>query len=283
MTVPDSSLAFNRPAWLAALVLLGVLAIAGPSRAGAELPTQKAEEFQIVHEGQGFTLHDEMFVLPYTHADRYHGRQAEVVFQLSFKQALAGSRIYFGYTQLSFWQAYDVQDSSPFRGTDYNPEIFYRLARRAWRGGLVGADAGIEHESNGQRDELSRSWNQVYVAPSYQRDRLLLRAKLRWRIPEPAKETPESNRGDDNPAIVDFLGYADLHAYYRWPSSHQIHLMVRGNPGTGRGFASLNLSHRLPNEQNAWMVFTISHGYGECLLEYDRKVSRVGIGFMLAR
>jgi phospholipase A1 len=121
------------------------------------------------------------------------------------------------------------------------------------------------------------------VAPHYRRDRLLLRARLRWRIPEPAKETPESSKGDDNPDIVDYLGYLDLHAYYRWPSSRQVHLLVRGNPGTGRGYASLNLSHRLPHEQNAWMVFTVSHGYGESLLDYDRKVSRVGVGFMLAR
>ncbi|MBK7190401.1 MAG: phospholipase A [bacterium] len=44
------------------------------------------------------------------------------MFQLSFKQALGGTGLYFGYTQISFWQAYDVQNSSPFRGTDYNPD-----------------------------------------------------------------------------------------------------------------------------------------------------------------
>jgi phospholipase A1 len=251
--------------------------------AHAAEPLTPADDFQITHEGSGLSLHDEMFVLPFTYADAYRGRQIEIVFQISAKQALFGSRVYVGYTQLSFWQAYDVRESAPFRETDYNPEFFYRLSPRPYREGRLGGDAGIEHESNGQRGDLSRSWNQVYVAPYYQRDNLLLRLKIRWRLPEAGKETPESAEGDDNPDITDYLGYADIHLYYRWPSSRQMHLMVRGNPATGRGQASVNLSWQLPHEQNAWLVFTLSHGYGESLLDYDRKISRMGVGVMLAR
>lgn len=257
------------------------LAAWAPGTAGAVLPA--ADGFQIVQEGPGLTLHDEMFVLPYTHSDRYRGRQAELVFQLSAKQALAGSRFYFAYTQLSYWQAYHLEESSPFRNTDYNPELFYRLAPRPWGGGHVGFDAGAEHESNGQRGTQSRSWNQLYAAPHFERDGLLLRAKLRWRVPEGEKETPLSARGDDNPDITDYLGYLDLSLYYRWPSAVQAHVLARGNPRTGRGFVSFNLSRPLPHEQNAWLVITVSSGYGESLADYDRSVSRVGIGFMLAR
>lgn len=242
-----------------------------------------AADFQIVHEGPGLTLHEEMFILPYTHADRYHGEQAEVVFQLSAKQAVAGSRLYFAYRQLSYWQAYNVEESAPFRNTDYNPSLFYRTPRRPWKGGLVGADLGFEHESNGQRDELSRSWNQFFLAPHFQAGGLLARLNLRWRVPEDPKEDPDSAKGDDNPDINDYLGHADLHLYYRWDSGYQLHLLARGNPATGRGFASLNLSRPLPREQAAWLVVTVSHGYGESLLDYDRIVSRAGIGFMLAR
>jgi phospholipase A1 len=265
---------------------MGLVLVALAPRADAA-PADKllipADGFQITHEGSGLSLHDEMFVLPFTYADTYRGRQTEIVFQISVKQALFGSRVYVGYTQLSFWQAYDVRESSPFRETDYNPEFFYRLSPLPYRAGRLGGDAGVEHESNGQRGALSRSWNQVYVAPHYQRDNLLLRLKIRWRIPEAEKETPESARGDDNPDITDYLGYAEAHLYYRWPSSQQVHLMVRGNPATGRGQASINLSWQLPHEQNAWLVFTLSHGYGESLLDYDRKVSRMGLGVMLAR
>lgn len=263
-------------------IAIGMTLAAAPASADTGL-APPAPGFQVVHEGPGLTLHDEMFILPYTHADRYHGRQTEVVFQLSAKQAVAGSRLYFGYTQLSYWQAYNVGESAPFRNTDYNPELFYRLAPRAWGAGQVGGDVGFEHESNGQRAGLSRSWNQFYAAPYFQAGGLLVRAKLRWRVPEDAKETPDAARGDDNPDITDYLGHADLHVYHRWASEHQVHLLLRGNPATGKGFASLNFSRRLPHEQNAWLVFMVSHGYGESLLDYDRKVTRAGIGFMLAR
>jgi phospholipase A1 len=278
------ALSAARVSWLIAAALPAV-SIAVPDADPVVDPALAAPEaaYQVVQEGPGLTLHDEMFILPYTHADRYHGKQAEVVFQLSAKQAVAGSRLYFGYTQVSYWQAYNVEESAPFRDTDYNPELFYRTPRRAWRGGQVGADLGFEHESNGQRDLLSRSWNQFYAAPHYQNGGLLARLKLRWRVPEEAKAEPGAAKGDDNPDINDYLGHADLHLYYRWDSGHQVHLLARGNPATGRGFVSLNLSRPLPHEQAAWLVVTVSHGYGESLLDYDRLVSRAGIGFMLAR
>lgn len=286
------------PAWNRRILLVGAVAVAiggvtpgatlciadeGAIAAPAAGDLPPAERFQIVHGGSGLSMHEEMFILPISYADAYRGRQSEVVFQLSGKQAFLNQRFYFSYTQLSFWQAYNLTESAPFRDTDYRPEIFYRLSPRPYRGGMAGVDVGFTHESNGQRELLSRSWNQFHVAPHWQRDRLLLRLKLRWRVPEEPKATPESGEGDDNPDITDFLGYADLHCYYRWRTSEQVHLMIRGNPGTGRGYVSLNFSRQLPHGQNAWLVFLLSHGYGESLLDYDRKVTRVGFGFMLAR
>jgi phospholipase A1 len=276
----------KRVTWCAAavLALAGAPALAAPDWASDLSPgPAPAESFQIIHQGSGLSLHDEMFLLPFTHSDKYNGRKSEVVFQISGKQALFGKRFYVAYTQLSYWQAYDVNGSSPFRNTDYNPEFIYRLAPRPRGDGFVGGDIGIEHESNGQRDQLSRSWNQVYVAPHYLRDRLLVRLKLRWRIPEPAKETPTSAVGDDNPDINDYLGYADLNLYYRWSGKQQVHLLARGNVGAGHGYVSLNLSRPLPHDPHACLVFTLSHGYGESLLDYDSKVTRVGFGVMLAR
>lgn len=265
-----------------ALALLPASSPAAPERADKPEP-KLPPAFQIIDESPGMSLHDEMYVLPYTHADRYHGSRSEIVYQLSVKQTIFTDRLYFAYRQLSFWQAYNVKESSPFRDTNYNPAVFYRMAQRPWAGGSLGADIGIEHESNGQRDAMSRSWNQIHVTPAWQHGGLLLRATMRWRIPEKEKSSPSDAIGDDNPDITDYLGYADLHAYYRGKSGRQAHLMVRGNPVEGHGYVSLNLSRKMPHEPNAWFVLTLSHGYGESLLDYDRKVSRVGIGFMLAR
>lgn len=240
-------------------------------------------DFQIIQTGSGLTLHKELFMLPYTYSDAYRGRRTEAVFQMSAKYRLFNTGLYLAYTQISFWQSYDYRNSSPFRDTNYNPEIFYRSETRAYRSGRLGTDAGIEHESNGQLVPLSRSWNNVYLAPWYQRGDLLLYAKLRYRIPEPAKTTPDDAEGDDNPDITDYLGHSDIHVYYRFAGMHQIHLTMRGVIGSGRGNVSLGYSCPLPRAEGSHLMLRLSHGYGESLMDYRTSISRVGVGFMFTR
>jgi phospholipase A1 len=56
---------------------------------------------------------------------------AEMKFQLSLKASLLQSlltendQLYFGFTMLSYWQAFNSQLSAPFRETNYEPEFFY--------------------------------------------------------------------------------------------------------------------------------------------------------------
>jgi phospholipase A1/A2 len=240
-------------------------------------------DFQFVQTGAGLTLHKDLFALPYTYADEYRGRRTETVFQISAKYRLFDTGLYLAYTQISFWQSYDYRNSSPFRDTNYNPEIFYRFQPRACRSGRLAADAGIEHESNGQLVPLSRSWNNVYFAPWYQRGDLLFYAKLRYRIPEPVKTSPDDAEGDDNPDITDYLGHSDVHVFYRFAGRHQIHLTMRGVIGSGRGNVSLGYSCPLPRAEGSHLMVRLSHGYGESLMDYRNSISRVGIGFMFTR
>ncbi|HEY8239985.1 MAG TPA: phospholipase A, partial [Kiritimatiellia bacterium] len=57
-------------------------------------------------------------------------QDTEIKFQFSFKvpvwEDMLGSRnsLYAAYTQLSMWQAYNADESSPFRDTNYEPEFF---------------------------------------------------------------------------------------------------------------------------------------------------------------
>jgi len=124
-------------------------------------------QFQLVQAGPGLSLHKEMFMLPATWSDRYNGEQTETVFQMSAKHRLFNTRFYFAYTQISFWQAWDHEHSAPFRETNYNPEVFYRTQLIPYQGGFFGADLGFEHESNGQKPPITRSWNLLYVSPYY--------------------------------------------------------------------------------------------------------------------
>lgn len=74
-------------------------------------------------------------------------------------------------TLKSFWQVYTGDASRPFRETNYRPELFY-FTPTSWQplGGSTWLGFGIEHESNGQRQELSRSWNRVYTNLTFAKD-----------------------------------------------------------------------------------------------------------------
>ncbi len=241
------------------------------------------ENFQFTRTASGLSLHKEMFMLPVTISNEYDGDRTEAVFQISAKHRVFGTKFYFGYTQISFWQSYDSDNSAPFRETNYNPELFYRTDRFDFWSGRVGADIGGEHESNGQIPPVSRSWNLLYAAPYYYNSSLLVYLKLRYRIPEEEKKFPNDAEGDDNPDITDYLGYSDLKLFYILPWNHSIHIILRGNLNTGKGGVVVNYSWLLPKGKFSYLCIRISHGYGESLVDYNRKLTRIGFGIMFAR
>jgi phospholipase A1 len=241
------------------------------------------ESFQLVQTAPGLSLHKDMFMLPVTLCKEYSGAQTEAVFQISAKHQIFKTRIYFAYTQISFWQAYDRNNSAPFRETDYNPELFYRTKHIVLPSAFLGADIGFEHESNGQRPPISRSWNLLYFSPYYSRANLLLYLKVRYRFPEEKKKNPLDALGDDNPDITDFLGYTDLQVFYRLPWHHEAHLMLRGNPGKGRGEIILNYNIPIPKSDISYFIVRVSNGYGDSLVDYNRPLTRVGFGIMFSR
>jgi len=258
------------------LIIIALVLLSSPQI----LANQKLAEFQLIRTGPGLTLHKDMFMLPATYSSEYNNRQTEAVFQISAKHSIFGSRFYFGYTQISFWQAYDKDNSAPFRETNYNPELFYRFKPFYYSSGYIGADLGFEHESNGQRPPVSRSWNLLYICPYYYNSNLLLHLKFRYRIPEDPKKSPDAAVGDDNPDITDYLGHSEIEIYYRLPHNHSLHLKGYGNFGTGRGGFSLMYNFPLPKSDNSFFTIRFSHGYGESLVDYKRNLTRIGAGIM---
>lgn len=83
-----------------------------------------------------------------------------------------------------------------------------------WRYDCFGV--GIEHESNGQRQDLSRSWNRVYSQFYFAKDNFLIALQPWWRIPESDKNDPSDSSGDDNPDIEDYMGHFELSSVYKW-------------------------------------------------------------------
>ncbi|MBU1171884.1 MAG: phospholipase A [Proteobacteria bacterium] len=231
-----------------------------------------------VSTSPGLSLHKDMYILFGSYSNEYYNRQTETVFQISAKQNLFNSGVYLGYTQKSFWQAYDYKNSSPFRETNFNPEIFYRVLPGTYFHESLGADLGFEHESNGQNAPESRSWNRLYLAPYYQEGNTIIYSKCWYRLPESDKPFQGASEGDDNPDITDYMGYGELHLYQKLFDIHTIHAMARGNITHHRGALALNYCLKIPSIK-ASFILSFFTGYGESLIDYNRSITRVGAGF----
>src|SRR5690606_35396031 len=92
---------------------------------------------------------------------------------------LPGADLWVAYTQQSMWQLWNPAQSAPFRNTDYQPEVIYVVPTPAgWQNLPLGwswrmAQFGMVHQSNGQPDPLSRSWNRLYASVGLERKDLV--------------------------------------------------------------------------------------------------------------
>jgi phospholipase A1 len=205
----------------------------------------------------------------------------EVTFELSFKakiwQDVFGKDmdLWVAYTQRSFWQFYNFDDSSPFRETDYEPEVLLNFRTHFSILGLATRfiQVGINHQSNGQSEPLSKSWNRLVANIGLERGDLSLLLKGWYRLPESAES-------DDNPGIYKYVGYGEIWAYY-FLNRHRFAVMLRDNLNfrENRGALQLEWSFPLFAPMAGYVQYFL--GYGESLLDYSHRVNRIGIGFML--
>ena len=224
-------------------------------------------------------------------------RQTEAKFQFSFKYDLWPSTghhtVYLAYTQKSLWDIYEK--SAPFRETNYAPEIFYAHYHAEVHGqpnrgcGLFSEQLGLEHESNGEAGDASRSWNRVFMdlqATCYGKPAYGLMALRLW-YPFAIAE---------NPNIKKTQGYGELSLGVGLDddASHMNGLLtIAARKGTSRRIAkgSLTVDARWrPTYQRllgkAWkfapyLWFQLFAGYGETLGTFDSASTsaRLGIGF----
>ncbi|HEX4872164.1 MAG TPA: phospholipase A [Nevskiaceae bacterium] len=240
-------------------------------------------EIRIFNEACGLSSHKPMYLLLHSYSPDYDGRESEVLFGVSLKQRVLDYPIYLAYTQRSFFQVHNEPRSRPFRTSDYNPEAYYRWAPGRLPLAGWGLDLGAEHESNGEDLPLSRSWNRLYLQGfrGFGRKQAVS-VKLWYRFPEERRDSPTDPTGDDNPDIEDFLGYGELRWWRLTGSLGQLEALLRGNPATGHGAVQLQFTQPLPKSAVYFMGY-VWHGYGESLLDYDRAITRIGIGFAFAR
>ena len=211
----------------------------------------------------------------------------EAKFQLSVKADIGDQRnvdflgirtfrLWGAYTQQSFWQVFNIRNSSPFRETNYEPELIATLGTGR-PSGLKLINIGWVHQSNGSPLPESRSWNRIYLLGGMEwNDITSIMLRGWWRIPEdPSK--------DDNPDISDYLGRADL--VMRWEprdKSQAIAVLLRNNlslKNNNRGYMQIDWATPVRFGSAARMHIQITSGFGESLIDYNHRQNTFGLGF----
>ena len=202
--------------------------------------------------------------------------KGELAFQLSFKMKMLEGMfgkpvdLWFGYTQNSFWQAANSKASSPFRETNYQPELMAIVPLAFDVGGfkLTHAGLGVNHQSNGQSASLSRSWNRVYAQLGVEKAGFSATARVWKRL---------SEDDDDNPDLVDFMGHGDLALAYR-SNDHIYSSTLRYNTHTDKG--AIQAGWAFPLAGNLKGYAQAFAGYGQSLIDYNYFQRSVGLGIL---
>ena len=234
------------------------------------------------------TPHKPNYILPFSYNDKPNNTPVdvsrdgeldknEVKFQFSMKFPIIENlfdnqgSVQFAYTNLSFWQAYNADASSPFRETVHEPEIFL-IFQNDWeylgiKNRLI--QLGVVHQSNGRSEAQSRSWNRIYADFIFQRGDFYLSFKPWYRL------GGTGSGEEDNPDIEKFLGHGEIRTAYAG-GKHTFSIMLRNNFRSSNGALELNWSFPM-SRRVKWFV-QYFNGYGESLIDYNARVNRVGIG-----
>ena len=192
--------------------------------------------------------------------------------------------VWFGYTQQSYWQLFSPQISRPFRTTDHEPEVMYVYPTTAqlpfgWKWRYSGI--GLVHQSNGQSEPLSRSWNRAYLMTGMELDnRWTVNARV-W------KRIGESTDSDDNPGISDYIGRGELSVFWNMNKDNTVGATLRSSlSSSDRGSVRLEWMQTLGSglgggKSNLRLHTALFSGYGDSLIDYNRKRTVFSIGLSL--
>jgi phospholipase A1 len=205
----------------------------------------------------------------------------EAKFQLSFKtKALENvfgdnGDVWMAYTQSSRWQVFNGDASRPFRETNYEPEVMlvFRTSYHVggWSGRLLGI--GVNHQSNGRADPLSRSWNRVIASVGMDRGDWALMLRPWWRVSD--------GNDDDNPDISDYMGRGDATLVHR-RGRQEFALMARHSlRGGGASHGAVQFDWGFPISRALRGHVQLFDGYGESLIDYNHRATYVGFGVSL--
>lgn len=221
----------------------------------------------------------------------YQRDSNEAQFQLSIKVPLysdfigTGADLFTAYTQNSYWQVYDTDHSSPFRETNYMPELFleWQPETKIGNSHLKKVRFALIHQSNGQDIGQSRSWNRTELYFLLQNKNLFYGMNIWDRWDENQKETSNAIDGDDNPGLEDYMGKQKYFVKYKNEHfnislAHQNNIF---NYYSSKGNSKIDLTFPSINSNFDFFI-RYFNGYGESLIDYNVRIKRLSFGIMIA-
>lgn len=240
-------------------------------------------------------LHKRTYIIPFsynwkTHEDIYSGlpslttnnapfyKNEEAEFQMSFfipvDRSFLSTKwdLLFAYTHKAWWQVYNPAWSKPFRETNYTPEVFFRRVNEHSKPHSifdpVAYDVGIIHQSNGQIQLVSRSWDRLFARAFFVSESVSVTLSIWTRLPEKSNE-------NENRDISRYMGYGEVHALKTWGThTVEIKIPISERPG-------LEIHYSKDWYGNLRWFVSGNIGYGHSLIEYNKETQRVGVGITL--
>ena len=136
------------------------------------------------------------------------------------------------------------------------------------------AGIGINHQSNGRSNPLSRSWNRIIVQVGWENRLFSFMLRPWWRLPE---DTVENN----NPGIENYVGRTELLTTFS-KGKHDVSLILKHSlRGGSENRGSFRLDYAVNILDHLQLQLQLFHGYGENLIDYNHLQTTFGIGVSL--
>nr|WP_243451607.1 phospholipase A [Sphingosinicella soli] len=189
--------------------------------------------------------------------------------------------VYFAYTQRMFWDL--SQESIPMSDITFSPELFLRAVSpgsTSVGAPMLGIQAGLRHQSNGEDGADSRSFNTVYVEPS-----VGFGLGNGWTLTAAPRLLAYVGSREGNERIARYRGYTGLTLNLKQADGLGIRTYVQGNIEGGRGSAEIDVSYSLRRwtSLNLYLYSQLYTGYGESLIDYDERNTRLRFGIGIVR
>lgn len=185
--------------------------------------------------------------------------------------------LHFGYSQIAWWDI--SEDSAPFQELNYNPEVFYDFAGpdrisapdlSRMRNLLYIDRLGLEHQSNGLNDERSRSWDRIYIQREFVFSEVLSFDVKLWKV---------LNKDRFNENITDYLGNLQITTQVNLNNFAEIALKTLQGRETSKISYQLDITLPMSNWVNSKFFLSYYDGYGEALINYNKRSKSLRAGF----